>query len=211
MINRGFEAFRVASWITFLTLTGVGPSGAGPTLDRLPVEELRVEPPGGAKPITLTFHESAQDRKHGVAHQCTCRAVLFRALQIVAEGRPGGVLKIADLKQVRSGWASEANRAMLCDTLGLAKARFKHSSEMPPCRETVVSVAWWQFTFLDGKSVTVWARPKALPDDFRTLHAEHKRGDNSEAMRAVLDGMKEQLALTLTQTPLDQLFVVVAD
>ncbi len=183
---------------------------ARPALDRLPVEELRVEPPNAARPITLTFHQSIKESKPGGApHGCACRAVLFRVLQIVADGREGRVLKIADLKQVRSGWASEANRKVLCETLGLAKARFKHSSDAPTCRQTVVPAAWWQFTFLDGQVVTVWAKPKALPEDFLTIHTEHKRGDNSESTRIVLEGMKEHLAHVLSVTPLDQLFVVI--
>ena len=191
-------------------LTGVlcGMAMEPPPPGELPVEVLRAEKADEAGQVTLKFHETIMETKHGGEPQvCACRAVCFRVLQIVAGRRGGDVLKIGDMKQVRSGWASEANREMFCDMLGLPNGKFKHSSDAPACDKPGLTRAWWEFKFNDGKTITVWATEKALPAHFVDLHDRHKR-DGKDVPMAIMKSPKELLAQTLTTTPLNELFVV---
>jgi hypothetical protein len=91
--------------------------------------------------------------------------------------------------------------------LGLPSGKFKHSSDSPPCDKPVVATGWWQFKFVDGKTITVWATEQAMPTDFIDLHARHMRDKNDVPM-AVMKPRKEILAQALTATPINQLFVV---
>jgi len=203
---------RRTMMIAALALAGGGVrAGAASPAAVCPMEMLVVDKGDGQPPLTLKYQESILEAKHGgPPHVCACRAVLLRVLQLVAARRDEQRLQIAELRLVRSGWPTEANCEVLVETLGLPRGKLKLSSDAPPCDQSVAPGAWWQFTFNDGRTITVWATKTALPDDFVELHVRHKREKSDETRQAIMPA-KEALVKVHAATPLGDLFVVAVE
>ncbi len=187
------------------------PQGANERLS----STLAVEKRGGQERETLEFRATILEQKEGEEpHVCMCRAMLFRVLQMAAQRRAGGVLKIDEIKALRTGWPSEAYQEVLGEMLGLPRNRIQLTSEGLKCESPVVENAWWQIQFTDGKAITVWATPQMLPEEFVKLRAEHKRGKKGPEgkkdpeVKKALQAMKEQQVAKMDCVPLNQLFVV---
>lgn len=197
-----------AGWIVAVLV--VAEASAAPQVQGgLPSGTLAVQKYGGKERQALEFRSTILEQKDGQPpHVCMCRAMLYRVLQMAAQRRDGSVLKLDEIKSVRTGWPSEAYQEVLCEMLGLPRNRIQLTSEGPKCDQPVVDGAWWEVRFTDGRAFTCWATAQLLTDEFLKLRAEHKRGDKSPATKRSLQSVKERQVEKMCSVPLCQLFVV---
>lgn len=192
-----------------LAMLCVSQASAAPGLGQPAASTLTVQKSGNGERQTLEFRPTILEQKEGQEpHVCLCRAMLFRILQMTAERRAGGVFKVDDVQAVRTGWPSEAHHEILCELLGMPRNRIKFTADGPRCDRPVVEGAWWEIRFVDGKTLTFWATPQVLSEEFLKLRAAHKRGDKSMANKKSLQAHKERLVTVLSTVPLEELFVV---
>lgn len=168
--------------VFFFSCSESSPSGRG-TGDVI----LTVQKKPGDKAFAVSYQESVADVENGIKKDCLCKALGFRVAQQIAKKWHDNVLRVYEIKGIRTGWYTPGIRELFSKVIGMDPGKITAGSNASPKVNLSLQDNWFVVLFHDNTRMEIRPNPDIYTGRYFKLRAALERGEKDLYISEIME------------------------